>query len=129
MDLSVNFDSNSTSSLIANSSLTQEKCTHANTHWVGKDKVVNHHHDAPFRVLRNESRFESANCASSLAWLNKHVRVIRKGNKERQVPLPESFGRVLALHQNNLALSSNNTNNNLIDRWLSCYPRAVFVFK
>jgi integrase/recombinase XerD len=27
----------------------------------------------------------------------KHVRVIGKGNKERQVPLPESFGRVLAL--------------------------------
>ena len=28
----------------------------------------------------------------------KHVRVIGKGNKERQVPLPESFGRVLALN-------------------------------
>jgi site-specific recombinase XerD len=27
----------------------------------------------------------------------KHVRVIGKGNKERQVPLPEAFGRVLAL--------------------------------
>jgi len=27
----------------------------------------------------------------------KHVRVIGKGNKERQVPLPETFGRVLAL--------------------------------
>ncbi|WP_201764914.1 hypothetical protein [Methylotuvimicrobium buryatense] len=27
----------------------------------------------------------------------KSVRAIGKGNKERQVPLPESFGRVLAL--------------------------------
>ncbi len=27
----------------------------------------------------------------------KHVRVIGKGNRERQVPLPEAFGRVLAL--------------------------------
>ena len=27
----------------------------------------------------------------------KHVRVIGKGNKERQVPLPETFGRVFAL--------------------------------
>jgi site-specific recombinase XerD len=27
----------------------------------------------------------------------RHVRVIGKGNKERQVPLPETFGRVLAL--------------------------------
>jgi integrase len=27
----------------------------------------------------------------------RHVRVIVKGNKERRVPLPEAFGRVLAL--------------------------------
>lgn len=27
--------------------------------WVGKDKVVNHHHDVPFRVLRHESSFEA----------------------------------------------------------------------
>lgn len=27
--------------------------------WVGKDKVVNHHHDVPFRVLRPESHFEA----------------------------------------------------------------------
>ena len=28
--------------------------------WVGKDKVVNHHHDVPFRVLRHESHFEAS---------------------------------------------------------------------
>lgn len=27
--------------------------------WVGKDKVVNHHHDVPFRVLRHESNFKA----------------------------------------------------------------------
>lgn len=27
--------------------------------WVGKDKVVNHHHDVPFRVLCHESHFEA----------------------------------------------------------------------
>jgi adenine-specific DNA-methyltransferase len=26
-------------------------------HWVGKDKVVNHHHDVPFRVLNKVSTF------------------------------------------------------------------------
>ncbi len=26
-------------------------------HWVGKDKVVNHHHDMPFRVLNKVSTF------------------------------------------------------------------------
>ena len=24
--------------------------------WVGKDKVVNHHHDVPFKVLQQQSR-------------------------------------------------------------------------
>ncbi len=26
-------------------------------HWVGKDRVVNHHHDVPFRVLKKEYTF------------------------------------------------------------------------
>jgi adenine-specific DNA-methyltransferase len=29
-------------------------------HWVGKDKVVNHHHDVPFRVLNKVSTFTRA---------------------------------------------------------------------
>jgi adenine-specific DNA-methyltransferase len=28
-------------------------------HWVGKDKVVNQHHDVPFRVLNKISTFAS----------------------------------------------------------------------
>ena len=27
--------------------------------WVGKDKVVNHHHEVPFRVLKKEYSFAS----------------------------------------------------------------------
>lgn len=27
--------------------------------WVGKDKVVNHHHDVPFRVLKHQGRFDA----------------------------------------------------------------------
>ena len=27
--------------------------------WVGKDKVVNHHHEVPFKVLQQQSRFDS----------------------------------------------------------------------
>jgi len=27
--------------------------------WVGKDKVVNHHHEAPFRVLNKASTFRA----------------------------------------------------------------------
>ena len=28
--------------------------------WVGKEKVVNHHHDVPFRVLKKEYSFPAA---------------------------------------------------------------------
>ena len=28
-------------------------------HWVGKDKVVNHHHEVPFRVLIKVSTFSA----------------------------------------------------------------------
>ena len=28
-------------------------------HWVGKEKVVNHHHDVPFRVLNKEYSFQA----------------------------------------------------------------------
>lgn len=27
--------------------------------WVGKDKVVNHHHDVPFRVLNKQYTFNA----------------------------------------------------------------------
>jgi adenine-specific DNA-methyltransferase len=29
-------------------------------HWIGKGKVINHHHDVPFRVLDHQSRFSSS---------------------------------------------------------------------
>ena len=29
--------------------------------WVGKDKVVNHHHEVPFRVLNKQYTFEATN--------------------------------------------------------------------
>ena len=29
--------------------------------WIGKDKVINHHHDVPFRVLEHKYGFRSDN--------------------------------------------------------------------
>ncbi len=29
-------------------------------HWIGKDKVINHHMDVPFKVLEQNLRFKNA---------------------------------------------------------------------
>ena len=28
-------------------------------HWIGKDKVINHHMDVPFKVLEHQYRYEN----------------------------------------------------------------------
>ncbi len=28
-------------------------------HWVGKDKVINHHYDVPFRLLKKQYSFQA----------------------------------------------------------------------
>jgi adenine-specific DNA-methyltransferase len=30
-------------------------------HWIGKDKVINHHMDVPFKVLEHSYGFENGN--------------------------------------------------------------------
>jgi adenine-specific DNA-methyltransferase len=60
--------------------------------WVGKDKVVNHHYDVPFRVLRNESRFESPESTPKNSTGN---RIIHGDNLEAlKSLLPEFEGKI-----------------------------------
>ena len=33
--------------------------------WVGKDKVINHHHDVPFRLLKKEYSFSTSSQSAS----------------------------------------------------------------
>jgi len=64
--------------------------------WVGKDKVVNHHHDVPFRVLRHESRFEAPEGTPANSTGN---RIIHGDNLEAlKSLLPEFEGKVNCIY-------------------------------
>ncbi len=65
-------------------------------HWVGKDKVVRHHHDVPFKVLKREYRFESANPSANTSTGNK---IIHGDNLEAlKALLPEYEGRIKCIY-------------------------------
>ncbi len=47
-------------------------------HWVGKDKVVNYHHDVPFRVLNKVSIMYADRCLLSAAFMARHGILFKK---------------------------------------------------
>lgn len=60
--------------------------------WVGKDKVVNHHHEVPFRILNKEKSFHAPKGAQSNSTDN---RIIHGDNLEAlKSLLPEFEGKV-----------------------------------
>ena len=65
-------------------------------HWVGKDKVVNHHHDVPFRVLNKVSTFAPI---PGLPENSTENRIIQGDNLEAlKSLLPEYEGRVKCIY-------------------------------
>jgi adenine-specific DNA-methyltransferase len=65
-------------------------------HWVGKDKVVNHHHDVPFRVLNKVSTFAAPNGLPTNSTDN---RIIHGDNLEAlKSLLPEFEGQVKCIY-------------------------------
>jgi adenine-specific DNA-methyltransferase len=48
-------------------------------HWVGKNKVINHHHDVPFRLLDKQYSFVANEGASTNS---KNNRIIHGDNLE-----------------------------------------------
>lgn len=65
-------------------------------HWVGKDKVVNHHHEVPFRVLNKQSSFSAPEGAPANTTAN---RIIHGDNLEALKSLmPELEGKVQCIY-------------------------------
>ena len=65
-------------------------------HWVGKDKVVNHHHDVPFRVLNKVSTFTAP---AGLPTNTTDNRIIHGDNLEAlKSLLPEFEGQVKCIY-------------------------------
>jgi adenine-specific DNA-methyltransferase len=64
--------------------------------WVGKDKVVNHHHDVPFRILNKQYSFASDNHSPINSTQN---RIIQGDNLEAlKSLLPEFEGKVKCIY-------------------------------
>jgi adenine-specific DNA-methyltransferase len=64
-------------------------------HWVGKDKVVNHHHDVPFRLLDKQYSFTAENAHSN----SRDNRIIHGDNLESlKSLLPEFEGKVNCIY-------------------------------
>jgi hypothetical protein len=65
-------------------------------HWVGKEKVVNHHHDVPFRVLDKVASFRAPEGLSANSTDN---RIVHGDNLEAlKSLLPEFEGRVKCIY-------------------------------
>jgi adenine-specific DNA-methyltransferase len=64
--------------------------------WVGKDKVVNHHHDVPFRILNKQYSFAANNHSLINSTQN---RIIQGDNLEAlKSLLPEFEGKVKCIY-------------------------------
>lgn len=91
--------------------------------WVGKDKVVNHHHDVPFRVLNKQYSFVADNSLPSNSIQN---RIIHGDNLEAlKSLLPEFEGKVKCIYidppyntGNEGWVYNDNVNDPKIKKWL-----------
>lgn len=67
-------------------------------HWIGKEKVVNHHQDVPFRVLEHKYGF-TADSGNQDAQTNSGNKIIHGDNLEAlKALLPEYEGRVKCIY-------------------------------
>jgi len=65
--------------------------------WVGKEKVINHHHDVPFRVLQHQTRFDAPGESPSNSSDN---RIIHGDNLEAlKSLLPEFEGKSISIRR------------------------------
>jgi adenine-specific DNA-methyltransferase len=65
-------------------------------HWIGKDKVVNHHHEVPFKTLRREYEFVAPEGTPANSTGN---RIIHGDNLEALKALLLAFeGRVKCIY-------------------------------
>lgn len=92
--------------------------------WVGKDKVVNHHHDVPFRVLNRTEQFRSTAAGAPTNTFNN--RIIQGDNLEAlKSLLPEFEGRVDCIYidppyntGNEGWIYNDNVNDPKLKKWL-----------
>ena len=92
-------------------------------HWIGKDKVVNHHHDVPFRLLKKNYTFNAETGAQKNSTNN---RIIHGDNLDAlKSLLPEFEGKIDCIYidppyntGNEGWVYNDNVNDPKIKKWL-----------
>jgi adenine-specific DNA-methyltransferase len=92
-------------------------------HWVGKERVINHHHDVPFRVLKHQSRYRAPESLSANTTDNF---IVHGDNLEAlKSLLPQFEGRVDCIYidppyntGNESWAYNDNVNDPKIKKWL-----------
>jgi adenine-specific DNA-methyltransferase len=92
-------------------------------HWIGKDKVINHHHDVPFKVLDHQYTFNGNSSTVTGASPNK---IIHGDNLEAlKALLPEYEGKIKCIYidppyntGNENWVYNDNVNDPKIKKWL-----------
>lgn len=92
-------------------------------HWIGKDKVVNHHHDVPFRLLKKDYTFKANENTQKNSTAN---RIIHGDNLEAlKSLLPEFEGKINCIYidppyntGNEGWVYNDNVNDPKIKKWL-----------
>ncbi len=95
-------------------------------HWIGTEKVINHHLDVPYRVLEHQYGFEAANCKTDLPT-NSGNKIIHGDNLEAlKSLLPEYEGKVKCIYidppyntGNEGWVYNDNVNDPKIKKWLN----------
>lgn len=93
------------------------KNRYANTHWIGKDKVINHHQDVPYKILEHQYTFGSDVSEN---------KIIHGDNLEAlKSLLPEYEGRIRCIYidppyntGNENWIYNDNVNDPKIKKWL-----------
>lgn len=106
--------------------------------WIGKDKVVNHHHDVPFRVLKHKYGFKAGEGSDSKPTGSGN-KIIHGDNLEAlKSLLPEYEGRIKCIYidppyntGNEKWIYNDNVNDprikNGLARWSGRRPRTYAV--
>jgi adenine-specific DNA-methyltransferase len=92
-------------------------------HWIGKDKVINHHHDVPFKVLDHQYTFNGNSSPVTGTSANK---IIHGDNLEAlKALLPEYEGKIKCIYidppyntGNENWIYNDNVNDPKIKKWL-----------
>lgn len=96
-------------------------------HWIGKDKVINHHLDVPFKVLEQQYHYPSEATTQSTAPPSSGNKIIHGDNLEAlKALLPEYEGKIKCIYidppyntGNEGWAYNDNVNDPKIKKWLS----------